>query len=151
MQAASQARRIAEINVTPLIDIVMVLLIVFIVMVPMTGRMYTAVIPHVSGEMPKDTPPPVVLLDSKGQRTFEGRVLSPDNLIAAIQDKVKLQPINLRRVTLKVDGSLSMQRVIEAMDLLKVAGDQAEQENRQDPRLAKQKFKVLKVAMLLKK
>jgi len=151
MQAASPARRIAEINITPLIDIVLVLLIVFIVMVPMADRAYAAVIPHVSGEVPKATEPPAVLLDSNGRCSFEGRALAPGELIAAIQEKVKHQPIDHRRATLRIDGSLPMQRAIEVMDLLKVAGDQAERENRLEPGLAKAKFEPLKVATLLQK
>ncbi len=61
---------------------------------------------------------------------------------------MKLQPIDRRRVLLRVAGSLPMQRVTEVMDLLKVAADQAEQENRREPSLAKSEFKPLKVVML---
>ncbi len=148
MQAATQARRISEINITPLIDIVLVLLIVFIVMVPMADRAHYAIIPHESREVPKQAPPPEVMLDSMGRCSFEGRVWAKQDLLAAIREQVGYQPIDQRRVTLKADGSLSMQRVAETIDLLKAAGDQAEQENRLTPSLAKAEFKPLKVVLL---
>lgn len=147
MQAASQARRISEINITPLIDIVLVLLIVFIVMVPMADRAHCAIIPHLGRGIPKPASPPEVLLDSMGRCSFEGRVMASRDLAAAIREKVKLQPIDQRRAMLKVDENLSMQRVTEVIDLLKAAGDQAERENRQEPGLAKAKFEPLKVVL----
>ncbi len=148
MQAVSPTRRIAEINITPLIDIVLVLLIVFIVMVPMADRAHNAVLPTITGLAKIDEPPPTVVLDSDGRCILDGRVVAADELMTGIRDHVKLQPIDQRRVILKVSENLPMQRVTEVMDMLKVAADAAEQEMRKEPTYAKAKFEPMKLAVL---
>lgn len=150
MQAASGVRRISEINITPLIDIVLVLLIVFIVLVPMAARAHQAILPSAGVPAITDLPPPTVKLNADGQCSMDGRVVTRDELIAAVRERVKIQPVDVRRVILRVDGGLPMQRVTEVMDDLKLAANLAEQENRLDPTFAGLKFKPLKIAMAKK-
>jgi len=108
MQAASQARRVAEINVTPLIDIVLVLLIVFIVMVPMTGRHHPVGVPtNVPGS---SVPPgyPVIAIFKDGSCSLRGEPVTLEQLAARLVPEMLLQSRLGRRVQLKVDGAVPM-------------------------------------------
>ncbi len=123
MQAASQVRRVAEINVTPLIDIVLVLLIVFIVMVPMTGRHHPVAVPTtVPGSF---APPrfPLIAIAEDGNCLLWGEVVTLEQLTTRLVPEVMLQPRLARRVQLKVDGAVPMYRTTEVLDAIRLAGD----------------------------
>ena len=123
MQAPSAARRVAEINVTPLIDIVLVLLIVFIVMVPMTGRHHPVVMPTTGTSGLSVIP--VIVLAENGNCTLQGELISPDQLAQRLFSFALLQPPESRRVHLKVEGVVPMGRVTDVLDAIRVAGGQA--------------------------
>ncbi len=125
MQAASQARRVAEINVTPLIDIVLVLLIVFIVMVPMTGRHHPVVVPSIVPGGFVSPRYPVITVLKDGSCIFQGEPISREQLAARLVPEVLLQPRLARRVHLRVDGAVPMHRTAEVLDAIRLAGEQA--------------------------
>jgi biopolymer transport protein ExbD len=126
MQAASQARRVAEINVTPLIDIVLVLLIVFIVMVPMTGRHHPVAVP--STGIGVSVSFPVITISKDGSCSLKGEPVTLEQLTAQLVPEVLLQPKLARRVQLKVDGTVPMHRTTEILDAIRMAGDEARRE-----------------------
>ncbi len=125
MQAASRTRRVAEINITPLIDIVLVLLIVFIVMVPLTGRHHPVLVP--ATKIGTSIPPtfPVITLARDGRCLLRGEWVTLDQLTRRLIPEVLLQPRLARRVQLKVDGAVPMHRTTEVLDAIRMAGDAA--------------------------
>lgn len=128
MQAASQARRVAEINVTPLIDIVLVLLIVFIVMVPMTGRQHPVAVPSI---IPGNFAPrsyPVITISKDGSCALGGELVSLGQLTSRLVPEVLRQPNLSRRVQLQVDGAVPVYRTTEILDAIRLAGNQARRE-----------------------
>ncbi|MBL0210644.1 MAG: biopolymer transporter ExbD [Holophagaceae bacterium] len=125
MQAASQVRRVAEINVTPLIDIVLVLLIVFIVMVPMTGRHHPVAVPATVPGSSRSPNFPVITIARNGSCTFQGEPVTSEQLVARLVPEVLRQPRLARRVQLKVDGAVPMHRTTEILDSIRLAGDEA--------------------------
>lgn len=128
MQVVSQARRVAEINVTPLIDIVLVLLIVFIVMVPMAGRQQPVVVPSI---LPGKSAPrsfPIITIARDGSCALEGEPVTLEQLTSKLVPEVLRQPSLSRRVQLKVDGLVPVYRTTEILDAIRLAGNRARQE-----------------------
>jgi biopolymer transport protein ExbD len=129
-----------DINVVPLIDIVLVLLIVFIVMVPGMQKSLPAVIPQIRKDVepPKPDPsnPPLVLdvTPLNYSDPSEGYALavnqSPLNLSdipERLFNAIKLQPHvdgqNLRKVFLNVDRDVSWDWVVQVMDQLRLTSE----------------------------
>ena len=142
----------SEINVTPLIDIVLVLLIVFIVLVPGLTKVLPVVVPRVVRTVPApehDTPL-VVTLDAGGLLLQSDRI-ELSRLAEALVPVVQLQPAGMRRVFLKVDGELPWQRVVDVLDQIRSASDQARSATAARPEWAGRDGGDIKVALTLKK
>jgi biopolymer transport protein TolR len=127
---ARGGRAKSDINVTPLIDVVLVLLIVFIVLVPGLTRALPVAVPRVvktSAPPPADprNPPLVVTLEAGGGLRLQADPIGLDRLAAALAPVVQLQPAGLRRVFVKVDGDQPWQRVVDVLDQVRLASDQA--------------------------
>jgi biopolymer transport protein ExbD len=123
----------AAINVTPLIDIVLVLLIVFIVLVPGPTRALPVAVPQVTQAAPPPEPPVVVTLDPQG-RLFLGRVrIDPDRLAEALVPLARAQPPGMRRVFLEVDAEQPWQRVVDVLDRIRLASGRVRRETRAGP------------------
>jgi len=135
---AGRGRAKSDINVTPLIDIVLVLLIVFIVLVPGLTKALAVAVPQVvrtAAPPPVDrrNPPLVVTLDGRGALTLQQSPIQLGALAAALVPVVQLQPAGLRRVFLKVDGDQTWQRVVDVLDQIRLASDQARRETAAKP------------------
>ncbi|BDU77944.1 ExbD/TolR family protein [Mesoterricola sediminis] len=120
----SRAR--ADINITPLIDIVLVLLIVFIVLVPgLVPALKVAVPQIVDGPRGLPAPPIVVSLDGEGRLFLQREAVDAATLRARVAEAVLLQPAGLRKVFLKVDAALPHQRAVDVLGELHAASDLA--------------------------
>ncbi len=117
----------SDINVTPLIDIVLVLLIVFIVMVPGLTKAQNVTVPQVK-QQPQDTPPPTILplvisIDKDGNYMLQSDKVELKDLAEKIQPVVALQELNGRKIYLKVDEEMPFGKAVDAMDQIRLAGD----------------------------
>ncbi len=129
----------SDINVTPLIDIVLVLLIVFIVMVPGLTKGAKVTVPQV---VQTTTPPPpksddvpvVITIDSQGKFFLQSDEVQVNEIADKVLAAVKLQPINSRKVTLKVDEEIKYQQAVDALDQVRIASEKAKKETSSDPR-----------------
>ena len=112
-----------EINVTPLIDIVLVLLIVFMVMTPVMLKELVAKIPQ---EQSDNTPQPpgenpiVVALAANGAITLGTEPIAQEALAGAVRER--LQHDRRKVVFFRIDDHASYGRAIKLMDLCKGAG-----------------------------
>ena len=93
----------SDINVTPLIDVVLVLLIVFIVLVPGLTKALPVAVPKVvqtTTPPPADprNPPVAVTLDAQGGLFLQQDRIELSQLAPALVAVVQLQPGGLRRV-----------------------------------------------------
>jgi biopolymer transport protein TolR len=111
---------IGEINVTPLVDVVLVLLLVFMVTAPMMNRGVDVSLPvaNLPDKQPEDRITVTV--------TAEGRIMigdRPVNLVL-LEDQVRglMAGRTARVVYLRADESLRYGKVIEVMDKLKQGG-----------------------------
>lgn len=142
----------SDINVTPLIDIVLVLLIIFIVMVPSLMKVHAVVVPRIAPES-KDGPravPLVVRLDGAGRLFLQQEELEFGHLAERLVEPLMRQPLHLRKVFLKVHGELPQQHAIAVLDEIRRASELAKRRSLSDPRLQQEGMDTKVVVSLLK-
>ena len=156
MDAGSpKGKQKSDINVTPLIDIVLVLLIVFIVMVPGLSKAMKVVVPR-SVVVNKPTPPDpnniLIQVDQDGSITLQQDRIDKDGLIAKLPEAVLLQPLNYRKVFLKVDEDVKFQVMVDVLDAIRLSSDTAKKKSlEQQDKFMGQDGGDVKVAVTLKK
>jgi biopolymer transport protein TolR len=110
-----------EINVTPLIDIVLVLLIIFMVMTPVMLKEIVAKVPQKQTEnlpQPPGENPIVVELDAHDGLALNG--VAPEALAARVGER--LSHDRQKVVFFKVDDDANYGRAVRIMDICKGAG-----------------------------
>jgi biopolymer transport protein TolR len=122
MNVASGRGPRADINITPLIDVVLVLLIIFMVFVPSTLRELTAAVPEkVESNAPPDLKPPLVLkIGAQGTLDLDGRRVEAADLPRTVM--ARLRRDGQRVVFFEADGEARYGVVVKVMDLVKGAG-----------------------------
>ncbi len=121
----------ADINITPLIDIVLVLLIVFIVMVPVLARKHDAALPRDGKGAAPGTPLVLTVLKGGGLQ-LQQEPLEAEALVARLAEALRRQPADGRKVFVKVDGDQPFQRTVDALDLVRQASDKVKREGDPD-------------------
>ncbi len=113
----------SEINVTPLIDIVLVLLIIFMVLTPVMLKEIAAAVPRKATDTtvaPPGSPPIVVRLDAAGDLSVSGEPIAADALGARVAER--LLHDRKKVVFFDVDDAASYARAVKLMDICKGAG-----------------------------
>jgi len=123
MQVASKGA-IADINVTPMVDIMLVLLIIFIVITPMLSKGISvdkAKTRNPSNMAPADKDDAVVVAVSKDGKVFLGKVLTPS---AELGPKIKDMIANKldKMVYVNSDARAKYGVVVEVVDNIRTAG-----------------------------
>jgi biopolymer transport protein ExbD len=109
-----------EINVTPLIDVMLVLLILFMVVTPTVTRGLDAGLPE-KGEPGSTRQAPLVVTVAPAGFTLGGAVpVSADALETLLRDALLSR--SDRTVFVKAEGEVSYERVVEAIDLARGCG-----------------------------
>ncbi len=114
---------IVGINVTPLVDVVLVLLVVFIV----TAKIIST--PAIPMELPQAASGQEmqvvfsVVIDAQGTMFVDGTAVASDTMFLAKARAAKALNEDVRAV-IHADGGTAHRRVVKAMDLLKRAGVQ---------------------------
>ena len=112
-----------EINVTPLIDIVLVLLIIFMVMTPVMLKEIVAKVPQKQTEnvpRPPGDNPIVVEVDAQDRITLNGDPVAPEAFAERIGDR--LTHDRQKVVFFRVADDANYGRTVRVMDLCKGAG-----------------------------
>ena len=121
-------RKVAEINVVPYIDVMLVLLIIFMVTAPLITQGVKVDLPQAAAEpLDKDTKPPLVAsVDAQGRYyitlgTNDKEPLSAEEVAILVKAHLAVNPDT--PVVVNGDGSVSYNEVIQLMVLLQnVAG-----------------------------
>ncbi|HVV52030.1 MAG TPA: biopolymer transporter ExbD [Polyangia bacterium] len=113
----------ADINVTPLIDVVLVLLIIFMVMTPVMLKEIVAKVPQKQTEnvpLPPGESTIVVELDARDQLSLNGEPVAPEALGAKVAER--LTHDRGKVVFFKIADEANYGRAVRVMDLCKGAG-----------------------------
>ena len=113
----------SEINVTPLVDVVLVLLIIFMVVTPMMQRGKNVQLPQATHVTPEGRrPDPLILSVTQDKKTFIEAELYAD--AAGFQERLakELRQQPSRRLLLKADEQLAYGDVRKVMELARAAG-----------------------------
>ncbi len=113
----------SDINVTPLVDVMLVLLIIFMVVTPALLQGFQAVLPVGDNllERPEEESRVVVGIDVEGNWYFNKRAIPKDKMFAALQQSFAERPED-KVLYLKADAGLPFQDVLEMMDMGRDAG-----------------------------
>ena len=115
----------ADINVTPMADIMIVLLIIFMVITPMLQKGVDVKLPQASNSKErKDEPKSIVVAIRKDSATYLGSQKLDDQsqLQPLIKERLQDLPEGARMIYLKADQELPYSEVMKVMDLCREAG-----------------------------
>ncbi len=115
----------ADINVTPMADIMIVLLIIFMVITPMLQKGVDVKLPQAGNTKErKDEPKSIVVAVKKDKTIYFGtqRLDDQNQLQPLIKDRLQDLPEGSRMMYLKADDALPYSDVMKVMDLCREAG-----------------------------
>ena len=122
-------KAVSDINVTPLIDVLLVLLIIFMVIVPVTPKGLEALIPQPPKDKSAPTPEQTIVVSLQANGKGAPSYLINQDVFAKSQLESKLAEIFATRqekvMFVKGDASLDFSKVAEVIDM----GHQAEVDN----------------------
>jgi len=123
MEVGSQKGLRGDINVTPLIDVVLVLLIIFMVLTPSTLKHLEATVPKKADETaaPPPTEAPILVeYTARRELTVNGEPVQPDGLAAALA--ARLRGDRQKVVFFKAEDQAPYGDVVRLMDLARGSG-----------------------------
>ncbi len=118
----------SDINVTPLVDVMMVLLVIFIITAPLMVSALKLDLPQTDGAQASSAPPRFVKLsiDAKGTVYLEDKVTSLDDLQRSLNAQASMALATdhgeLPEVQLRADERVPYGKVVEVMGLAQQAG-----------------------------
>ncbi len=121
LERTTGAQPISEINMTPLIDVMLVLLVIFIITAPLMVSAVKVDLPRAAGAQAVEAPKFVtVAIDKTGQVFLDDRPLNADELATSLA--AAAQRNAQTEVQLRADTSVPYGRVVEVMGLAQKAG-----------------------------
>jgi biopolymer transport protein ExbD len=114
----------SDINVTPMIDVLLVLLIIFMITQPLSRMAMDVQVPPPDENVTIKTPPSQIVLElsNDGGYAINGQPVPKDQLDAQIHAIYDQRPAKL--LFIKAGGNRIYQDVVEAMDVARGAGVQ---------------------------
>jgi biopolymer transport protein ExbD len=123
MDVGSSKGAKSDINVTPLIDVVLVLLIIFMVLLPSMLKEITANVPKKDESNTPPDPnavPIVVEYTAKGELSLNTEAVSPEGLADKVSERLKFK--SQKVVFFKIEDEAPYGEAIRFMDIVKGAG-----------------------------
>ena len=111
----------SEINMTPLIDVMLVLLVIFMITAPLMGSSLKLDLPRADGGTPNDAPQFIsVTLDPQGRLFLGDEALDAPAFAARVADAARANPKT--EVQLRADSGVPYGRVAEVIGVVQKAG-----------------------------
>lgn len=115
------AQPVAEINMIPLIDVMLVLLVIFIVTAPLLTHAVKIDLPRASSEINTPKQESIHLsIDAAGQVYWNGETVDSDAMRARMATSARLDP--QPELHIRADGELAYKRVVNVMSDAAKAG-----------------------------
>lgn len=111
----------SEINVTPMVDVMLVLLVIFILTAPLLTSAIRLDLPQAEGGEAGASPQAVLLVvDAQGVVYWNEQPIAPEALRLRLEQAAKRNPNT--ELELRADASVPYGRVVETMGLAQKAG-----------------------------
>ena len=112
----------ADINVTPLVDVMLVLLIIMMIIAPLLQQGVSLTLPTAinSSEKPETQEDTVVAVTADGRFHLNGLAVAEGDLRRRVEEAIELK--NQRIIVVKADEDAAYSAVMAAMDELRAAG-----------------------------
>ena len=114
-------RPMSDINVTPLVDVMLVLVVILIITAPLMASSLRLDLPRAEGARPQDAPKFVTVgMDAQGGLFLDDKPVTPAQLAQALSEAAKRSPET--EVQLRADRSVPYGKVVEVMGAAQKAG-----------------------------
>ena len=121
LERTSGPQPMSEINMTPLIDVMLVLVVIFIITAPLLASSIKLDLPKSDAAKAGDAPKFVmVVIDKAGQTYLDDKAVQPDELARKFTQIAGQNPET--EVQLRADEAVPYGRVVEAMGAAQKAG-----------------------------
>jgi biopolymer transport protein TolR len=118
---AGGQRPMSDINVTPLVDVMLVLLVIFIITAPLMASSIKLDLPRTDAGQPTDTPKFVSLsVDAAGKVFLNDQPVTPEELSARLQKAAA--DSRDTEVQLRADQTVPYGKIVELMGIANKAG-----------------------------
>jgi biopolymer transport protein TolR len=116
-----RARLVAEINVTPFVDVMLVLLVIFMVTAPLLTAAVEVDLPQTrAAQATGQDEPLIVSINAEGKAYLQETEFDIDTLIARLRAITQSKPD--QRIFVRGDKSLAYGKIMEVMGALSAAG-----------------------------
>ncbi len=114
-------RPLSEINITPFVDVMLVLLVIFMITAPMLETGIPIELPKTSGKaLPRDESPVTLILSKDGKVFLNRDEIQFSDLRGRVQSFFNTR--NSKQIFIRADGNLPYAFVAQAMATVKSAG-----------------------------
>jgi biopolymer transport protein TolR len=111
----------SDINMTPLVDVMLVLVVIFIITAPLLGSSIRLDLPRTEAAKPNDAPKFITLvLDKSGQAFVDDKPVNASQLAEKLTAAARANPDT--EVQLRADQRVPYGRVVEVMGAAQKAG-----------------------------
>ena len=111
----------SEINVTPLVDVMLVLLVIFILTAPLLASAIRLDLPKTDAAKPADAPKFVtIVVDQAGQVFLNDKPIANEQLASRLKETATQNPDT--EVQLRADQAVPYGKVVEVMGVAQKAG-----------------------------
>ncbi|HEU5297561.1 MAG TPA: biopolymer transporter ExbD [Burkholderiaceae bacterium] len=121
LERRGAAQPMSDINMTPLIDVMLVLLVIFMITAPLMTSSLKLDLPRAEGAKPTDAPQFVTLaIDTQGRFFWGDEQVSVDTLRLRVREAAVRNPAT--EVQLRADKSVTYGRVAELIGVVQEGG-----------------------------
>ena len=121
LERTSGPQPMSDINMTPLVDVMLVLVVILIITAPLLASSVRLDLPKSGAARPSDAPAFVsVVLDKAGQAFVDEKPVTPEQLAQRLAQAAKARPDT--EIQLRADAGVPYGRVVEVMGAAQKAG-----------------------------
>ena len=121
LERTARPTPVSDINMTPLIDVMLVLLVIFMITAPLMTARLNLELPKVEGTSPSDQPATLtVAMDAAGTLFVDERATTPEDFRALVAQAARRNPDT--EVQLRADQAVPYGRVAEVIGTVQAVG-----------------------------